>query len=143
MFHNDNSIKHLMTIHCAWLHFSAFNITKPIVVNKHIIKIYPLVPTNVLCFCSNVSDENCTSAKLAVVYPGQLITAHLSLNRYYLHITHVHHTTISIKNEEVLPPSACKFTETAKTMHVIYGYCIPFNFTVCSVKVATVNVNCF
>ena len=131
VFHNDSSIKDLVTIHCTWLPFSAFNVTRPIVVNKHIIEIYPLVPNNIVCFCFNTNYGNCTTAKLAAVYPGQLISTQLSLNKYYLHATYKHHATVLIeKNKDFLPPSACKFAETTKTMHIIHGYCTPFNFTI-------------
>ena len=54
MLHNDMFIHTLMTAHCRWLTFSAFNNTKPTIINNELIESdFPLTYKKLFCCCSS------------------------------------------------------------------------------------------
>ena len=133
--HNDISIHTLKTAHCRWLPGSAFNSTKPMDINKRLIKSYfTLAYEKLFCYCDNNDTQDCYTDTLTTAYPGQTISLPLVLNYKYKHFTepiididiiYDHFFTVEI-NDNILPPSACKVAKVNELIHKIY-------YTSCSV----------
>ena len=141
VFHNDISIYTLMTAHCRWIPGSAFNSTKTIDVNMRLINSdFPLEYDKLFCYCHNNNTEDCSTGRLAVVFPGQTISLSLMLN--YLYRTKFSDNTIDLDfiqnhiitvqmNDDVLSPTACKVAKVSELVQQIYyTSCTTINFTI-------------
>ena len=139
VFHSDISIRTLTTAHCRWLPSSAFNITRPIDINKRLIKSdFPLYE-KLICYCSYDDVQDCSIDTLATVFPGQTISQSLILNYQYPIFTHLlmeidasynHIVTIEI-NDDVLPQTTCKVAKVSEVIQeVYYSSCTVINFTI-------------
>ena len=139
VFHNDISIHTLMTAHCRWVHGSAFNITRPIDINKRLIKSrFPLY-AKLVCYCFYENSQDCSIDTMATVFPGQTISLPLVLNYQYptfaqyltdADINYSHIITIEI-NDNVLPLTACKVAKVSEIIQKVhYSSCTVINLTV-------------
>ena len=128
--------------HCRWLPNSAFFATRPVDVNKNIIRNFHL-PSKALCVCQNDNKQNCYIDTLASVYPGQSITVLLSVNDTTLRDTrlqgHVYFTknnidskngiTVTVEVNEV-SPTACKLAVPTEISQTVYNHCTIVNYTI-------------
>jgi len=135
MLHNDMFIHTLMTAHCRWLTFSAFNNTKPTIINNELIKSdFPLTYKKLFCCCSSdkiIARIDCNIDTLSTAYPGQTISLSLSTNFVYRNIDEINVMVAVEINDDVLPPTACKLAEVSEIIHkVYYSTCTVLNFTI-------------
>ena len=142
---DEELLAHYLTTQCRWIPGSAFNTTRPIVVNKKMIRDFPL-PPKVLCVCSNNSKPDCYTDTLATVYPGQLITVMLSLNRTMLYskqkpskqiifpsVEENYGKVVTVEmNDKRTSPTACKLANPATegAQIVDYDKCTFVNYTI-------------
>ena len=101
---------------------------------------FPLEYDKLLCYCHNNNTEDCSTDRLAVVFPGQTISLSLMLN--YLYRTKFSDNTIDLDfiqnhiitvemNDDVLPPTACKVAKVSELVQQIYyASCTTINFTI-------------
>ena len=130
VFHNDRSIYSLKTSHCSWLPESAFNSTKPIDVNKKVIKSdLLLVQEKCICYCLNGTKSNCYIDTLATIYPGQKISLQMILSKECSIESSIAVIRVEL-NDNILPLTACKLTKMAEVAQIIYNYCTPIDYTV-------------
>jgi len=129
--------------HCRWLPGTAFNTTRPIDVNKKIVKNFHL-PLKVLCVCNDSKQDYYTDT-LATVYPGQSITVMLSVNKtlyrlekppYFWNsknsvLVKENGTNVTIQmNDNEVPPTACKLAEAKEASQIIYNHCMIIKYTI-------------
>ena len=138
------SLYYLMN-HCRWLPGSAFSTTKPIDVNKKLIKNFHL-PPKVFCVYLN-QKKDCYVYTLATIYPGQTITVMLSVNKTVLgtenlqtsHFWTTATNNIDSEKEEgivitaeinydTVPPTSCRLLSEATQK--VYNHCVPVNYTI-------------
>ena len=130
VFHNDRSIYSLKMTHCSWLPESAFNSTKPIDVNKRIIKSdFGLIQEKCICYCLNDTKSNCYVDTLATIYPGQKITLKMMLSKEYSIESSSAVITVEM-NANISPETACKLAKTTEVSQKVYNYCTPINYTI-------------
>ena len=138
-------LAHYLTTQCRWIPGSAFNTTRPVVVNKKMIRDFPL-PPKVLCVCSKDSKPDCYTDTLATVYPGQLLTAMLSLNHTMMYpkqkpsyqiifpsIEESYGKIVTVEmNDKRTSPTACKLANPAAegAQIVDYDKCTSVNYTI-------------
>ena len=132
VYHNDRSIYNLKTTHCSWLPQSAFSSTKPIDVNKRIIKSdFPLVKEKRICSCLNGWKQNCYVDNLANIYPGQKIALQMILSKEYSIESSSAVITVEMNiNIKFLPETACKLAKTTEITQTVYNYCTHINYTI-------------
>ena len=140
VYHEDISIHTIIITHCRWLPGSVFNSTKPIDVNKRLIKSdIPSAYEKLICSCNNAQEnfiitQDCYADTLATAYPGQTKYLSLAFNiKYYLKFKEIS-SNISVMieiNDDVLPHTACKLAEVKELIQkVSYSSCTIINFTV-------------
>ena len=122
VLHNDISIHNLMTAHFRWLPGSAYNTTKPLDINKRLIKSdLPLIYNKMICKCSCNHSLDC--------YPSQTTSLSVSLIFHYalnnLDITNNAAIVAAEINEDVLPPTACKVAKVSELIQTVYNSCTP------------------
>ena len=130
VYHNDRSIYSLKTAHCSWLPQSAFSSTKPIDVNKRIIRgDFPLAQEKHICNCLDGWKQNCYVDTLASIYPGQKIALQMILSKYYSIESSSAVITVEMKTN-ILPETACRLYKTTEITQTVYNYCTPINYTI-------------
>ena len=129
--------------HCRWLSGSAFFTTRPIDVNKEIIKNFHL-PAKVLCACIKHNKPNCYADTLALVYPGQSVTVSFAVNETILSASRLRNgvyfpaygkdengTIITVEmNDNEVAPTACKLATPTEATRAIHEHCTTVNYTI-------------
>ena len=139
IFHNDISVHSLLTAHCMWIHGSAFTITRPIDINKRIIRSDRPLYNKIICYCFHDGTQDCSRDTLATIFPGQTVSLSLILNHQYPTYQHFltdefinyNHTFIVEPNNNILPQTACKLAKVSELIQkVYYSPCAEVNLTV-------------
>ena len=139
VFHRDISIHTLMVAHCRWVNGSAFNIARPIDINKRLIKSHFPLYDKLVCYCFHENSLDCSIDTLATAFPGQTISLSLVLN--YQYPTFTHHLTgvdtnyshiVKIEiNDDVLPETACEVAKVSEVIQEVhYSTCSIINLTI-------------